>query len=164
MATGYASALSAAVWRNDLAAIVLALIAVVLAAASYRNAVGRRRHDRLVVLEVAAGLAGVVVLGVLVRLVFPAADVAVPLLLAYEVAMIMAAARLEIGLTPATAGSVTDLVVDLGMAEPACCGTPSPKRCGTQPCVSAIGIRTGRVSWTRPASGSIRRSRAAVGR
>lgn len=114
VATGYASALSAAVWRNDLAAIVLALIAVVLAAASYRNAVGRRRHDRLVVLEVAAGLAGVVVLGVLVRLVFPAADVAVPLLLAYEVAMIMAAARLEIGLTPATAGSVTDLVVDLG--------------------------------------------------
>ena len=116
VATGYASALSAAVcWRNHLAAIVLA---------PHRRRPGRSELPECRRsasprppgggAEVAAGLAGVVVLGVLVRLVFPAADVAVPLLLAYEVAMIMAAARLEIGLTPATAGSVTDLVVDLG--------------------------------------------------
>lgn len=114
VAAGYAAALAAPVWRNDLAAIVLALVGLVLAGASYRKATGRRRPDRRVVLEVAAGLATLVVLGALLRTVVPAADVAVALLLAYEAAMILTAVRLLVGLSPTAVGTVADLVVDLG--------------------------------------------------
>lgn len=114
VAAGYAASLPAQLWRNDLAAIVLALGGLVLAGVSYRTATGRRRHDRRVVLEVAAGLAAVLVLGVLLRTVVPAAAVAVALLLAYEAALILAAVRLVVGLAPPVAGTVADLVVDLG--------------------------------------------------
>lgn len=114
VAAGYATAVLAPVWRNDLAAVVLALGGLILAGVSYRKATGRRRHDRRVVLEVAAGMVAVLVVGVLLRAVVPAAAVAVALLLAYEAALILAAVRLVVGLAPPVAGTVADLVVDLG--------------------------------------------------
>lgn len=114
VAAGYAAALLAPLWRNDLAAVVLALGGLVLAGVSYRKATGRRRHDRRVVLEVAAGLAAVLVLGVLLRTAVPAAAVAVALLLAYEAALILAAVRLVVGLAPPVPGTVADLVAELG--------------------------------------------------
>lgn len=111
---GYASALTAPLWRQDVSGVALALTGVGLAVVSFRRASGRRRHDRRIALQVVAVLAGAVVVGAVARVVVPAADAAVALLLAYEAMLIAAAVRLVVGLRPPAAARVADLVIELG--------------------------------------------------
>jgi signal transduction histidine kinase len=115
---GYATAVAVPIWQDDATSLILALLAVLVAGAGLRRARARRRRTRQIACAVGCGLAGVVLLGSAARLAVPGGAAVLPSLLAYEAALIAAAAVLWSGLRPAGVGAVTDLVVELGADQP----------------------------------------------
>jgi len=111
---GYAVAVAGPVWRDESASIILAALALVLCVAGLRRAFLRRQRSRQIACGVGAGLAAVLIAGAIARLVVSAGAAALPSLLAYEAALVIAASYLWVGLRPVATATVTDLVIELG--------------------------------------------------
>ena len=116
IAAGYATAVVAAVWRSDVATIVLAAALVAVAARGYVAASGRARRDRLTALQAAAALGAVLVGGAAARIAVPSGDAVDPALLAYEAVLVAIAVGLYARLRGPAVPAVADLVVELGEA------------------------------------------------
>lgn len=119
---GYTAALVSPVWGDDATGLVVGGVALGAALAGLRRARVRRQRSRQLACTVGAGLAAVVVFGAVGRLAVPAAAAALPSLLAYEAALVVAAGSLWWGLRPVAVSVVTDLVVDLGGNQSAALG------------------------------------------
>lgn len=115
---GYAAAVLYPVWHDEVAAIVLAALLVVLSVHQYVHAVGRYRRARRVALAAATALGALFAGEVIVRWVFPVGTTDSILLLVYEVTLGVIAVGLTAGLRSAwwERAAVTDLVVELGEA------------------------------------------------
>ena len=111
----YGASVVPAIWTNEVSTIVLAVLFLAVTALGYARSVGPDRRARLVSLEACAGLSAVIVASAVTRLTVPNPDVGTVALLAYEVTLCAAAARLTAGLIAAPT-AVTDLVVELGEA------------------------------------------------
>jgi signal transduction histidine kinase len=112
---GYAAALAAPVWDDELASIAAAVIVVVLLFRRYATAAGRVRLARGYALGAGAALAAVVAGSALVRLALPAGDSDELVLAVYELVLVVVAWWLALAVVrqPWEAVPVTDLVVDL---------------------------------------------------
>jgi hypothetical protein len=100
-------------WRDDATSLVAGSIALAVSAAGLHRTRRRRQHTRQVACGVGAGLATVVLLAAVAHLIWPV-EAALPSLLAYEAALVVAVGALWAGLRPAGVTAVTDLVVELG--------------------------------------------------
>ena len=109
---GYAAAV-VPFWRDDATSLVAGSIALAVSAAGLHRTRRRRQHTRQVAGGVGAGLATVVLLAAVAHLIWPV-EAALPSLLAYEAALVVAVGALWAGLRPAGVTAVTDLVVELG--------------------------------------------------
>ncbi len=116
IAAGYATAVVAAVWRSDVATIVLAAMLVAVAARGYVAASGRARRDRLTALQASVALGAVLVGGAAARIAVPSGDAVDPALLAYEAVLVAIAVGLYARLRGPAVPAVADLVVELGEA------------------------------------------------
>ena len=110
---GYAAAVSSPIWRDQATSLVAGTVALGVSVAGLRRARTGRQRTRQIAGEVGAGLAAVVLLAAVAGLAWPAAS-ALPSLLAYEAALVVAVGTLWAGLRPAAVAAVTDLVVELG--------------------------------------------------
>jgi signal transduction histidine kinase len=111
---GYTAAVVGPVWGDDATGLVVGSVALGVAFGGFRRALVRRLRSRQLACMVGAGVSAVVVLGSVARLAVPAGTAALPSLLAYEAALVVAAGFLWWGLRPVGVGAVTDLVVELG--------------------------------------------------
>ena len=116
---GYTAAVVSPVWDDDTTGLVVGGVALGVALGGLRRARVRRQRSRQLACAVGAGLAAVVVLGAIARLGVPAGAAALPSLLAYEAALVIATGSLWFGLRPVGVNAVTDLVVELGGSPPA---------------------------------------------
>jgi len=114
VAIGYLLAVVSPLWRNESSAVVLAAAALCLCVAGLRSASVRRRRSRLIACGVGAVLAAVLMAGAITRLAATAGSAALPSLLVYEAALVIAAGCVAFGLRPARRAAVTDLVIELG--------------------------------------------------
>lgn len=117
---GYATALVPDVWRDPRAVAVLAtaLVGVVLwRRAEVVQEAGRLRRQVRVALMASAAYGIVVVTGEVMRAAVPGHRAVVPMLIAYEVALVGIAALLVAGLRAPPVARVADLVVELGDGE-----------------------------------------------
>ena len=116
VAVGYAAALVTAVWRSEVATIVLAALLVAVAARDYVGAAGRERRLRLAALRATTLLAAVLAGIAVIRLGRPTAAVTAGTLHVYEATLCALAVGLLIGLLRPSweRADVTDLVVELG--------------------------------------------------
>ena len=114
IAGGYAAAIAAPVWRDDVATIVLAAALVAVAARGYVVAAGRARRDRLTALQAAVALGAVLIGGAAARLAVPSGDAVDPALLAYQTVLFAVAIGLYARLRRPEASALADLVVELG--------------------------------------------------
>jgi signal transduction histidine kinase len=115
--TGYAVAILYPIWRNEVAAIVLATLLPALSVHQYVRAVGRYRRAQRVALSAATALGSLLAAQAVLRLVSsPPGTRSGTLLLAYEVTLCAIAVALAVGLLSAwwERAAVTDLVVELG--------------------------------------------------
>jgi signal transduction histidine kinase len=112
---GYGAALVTAVWRSEVATIVLAVLLAAVALYGYVIAVGPERRARLLGVQASAGLAAVLAADAIARLAAPAGGADEATLLVYEVALGVGAVALLVGLLRGRweRGAVTDLVVEL---------------------------------------------------
>ncbi|TMK87430.1 MAG: hypothetical protein E6G44_00045, partial [Actinobacteria bacterium] len=115
---GYAAAIVTAVWRSEVATIVLAALLVAVSARQYLGTVGRARRARLAALAAASGFSFVLMGYAIARLAVPAAAVSGSSILAYQVTICAIAIGLLAGLLSPSweRSAVTDLVVELGEA------------------------------------------------
>ena len=114
---GYVAAVVTPVWRNEIAAIVLAALLVALAATGYASAVGRARRARFYGLAATVFLATVFAATSAMRLAVPTSGaVQDATLLASQTAVCVLAIALLAALlrAPWERAPVTDLVVELG--------------------------------------------------
>ena len=81
---GYAAALVAPLWRNNVATIVISAALLAVSARDYAHAVGRRRRARVYALRATAAVSLVLGGTALVRLMVPAAEIRISSLMAYE--------------------------------------------------------------------------------
>jgi hypothetical protein len=109
----YAAAVFSPIWRDQATSLVAGAVALGVSLAGLRRARTRRQRTRQIAGEVGAGLAAVVLLAAVAGLAWPA-ESALPSLLAYEAALVVAVGTLWAGLRPAGVTAVTDLVVELG--------------------------------------------------
>lgn len=114
VSAGYVVAVATPLWRNESTSIGVAAAGLCLSAVAIRTATARRQRTRQIAARVGAALTVVLIAGGVARLVVPAGAAALPSLLGYEAALVVAAVALMIGLRPAGATAVTDLVVELG--------------------------------------------------
>jgi signal transduction histidine kinase len=114
----YVFALLRPVWQSEVATIVLSALVVGVSLREYLTAVGRSRRARLLGLRATAGLGLLLAGEAALRLSVPVGELAGPLLLAYEVALMGLAVALLVGLLVGSweRAAVTDLVVELGEA------------------------------------------------
>jgi signal transduction histidine kinase len=140
---GYLAAATAA-WRVDLVAVTLAVTVVTVVALDHAHRAGPARRYSRVALIASGILAAAVIAGAAARLVVPAGNAVVALLLAYEVAVIAVAVRLAVTPRPASGPEVTDLVIELG-------GTPSDAL--RDALARALGDRRLRVGYWSPEAG-----------
>ncbi len=115
---GYGAALVAAVWRSEVATIVLSVLLVAVAVVVHTRAVGRERRASGYALRATAFLAVVLAGTAGIRLALPTQVVTDATLLAYEAALCLLGGVLLTGLVraPWERAPVTDLVVELGEA------------------------------------------------
>lgn len=114
---GYAVALVPPLWDSGVAAFLFSTLIIGVAALEYVHAVGPQRRARVLALSAAAAFGAVLSAGAAARLLFPPADFAFPALFAYQIALVVIAAGLLVGLlTFSERPEVTDLVVELGAA------------------------------------------------
>ena len=111
---GYAAALAAPIWRNELASVGLAVALVAVAGRRWATGTGRARRDRRTAFAASAVLAGSVVAYVGVTGAVPSGDAVEPMLLVYQVALCVVAVILAVRLAAPSAAAVADLVVELG--------------------------------------------------
>jgi signal transduction histidine kinase len=123
-AVGYGAALVTPVWRSEVATIVLAALLAAVAFYGYASAVGPERRARLLGMQAAGGLAGVLAGNALARLAAPAGGADEATLLAYEIALSTGAVALLLRLLRGgwERAAVTDLVVELSESRPATLG------------------------------------------
>ena len=116
VAVGYGAALVPAVWRSEVATIVLSSLLVGVAGAVHAGAVGRQRRASGYALRATTFLAIVLAGTAGVRLAVPTQVATDATLLAYQAALCVLAAALLAGLarTPWEQAPVTDLVLELG--------------------------------------------------
>ena len=115
---GYAAAVVPAVWRSEVATIVLAVLLIAVAVAVHVGALGRERRAGRYALSAMAILALVLTGAAAARLAVPTHATTDATLLAYEVTLCVLAAALLAGLVwrPWERAPMTDLVVELGSA------------------------------------------------
>lgn len=125
---GYASALIAPLWRNNVATILISAALLAVSARDYTRAVGEARRARLFAFRATAAVSLVIGGTALVWLIVPEAQIRISSLLAYEttallvyeLTLIVVAGALLRGLlsAPWEQTAVADLVVELGEARP----------------------------------------------
>jgi len=125
---GYASALIAQLWRNNVATILISAALLAVSARDYTRAVGEARRARLFAFRATAAVSLVIGGTALVWLIVPEAQIRISSLLAYEttallvyeLTLIVVAGALLRGLlsAPWEQTAVADLVVELGEARP----------------------------------------------
>lgn len=111
---GYGAALTLPLWQSDFALAGVTLGLVLVLARGLVRPRGRAGRHRLVALRAGAGLATVLLLGALARLLLPSGVAVVPVLLLYELSVCSVAVALVLVLRGPRVGVVTDLVVELG--------------------------------------------------
>jgi two-component sensor histidine kinase len=111
---GYPAAAVPPIWHGEVSTVALGGLAAGVSVAGLWQARVRGRRSRRIASGIGAGLSAVVVLGAVARLTLPPGSAGLPSLLAYEVALVVAAGFLWAGLRPVGVTAVTDLVVDLG--------------------------------------------------
>jgi signal transduction histidine kinase len=116
VAVAYGAALVTAVWRSEVATIVLAALLAAVAFHGYAGAIGYERRARLLGMQAACGLAAVLAGNAVARLAAPAGGADEATLLIYEIALSVGAMALLAGLLRGgwERPAVTDLVVELG--------------------------------------------------
>ncbi len=117
VAVGYIASI-AALWRSEIATLVLAALMVAISARGYLRSVGRFRRARLLALWATIALSAVLAGYAAFRLMLPPASLSGPFVLAYQGTLIAIAVGLLVGLLSASweRSAVTDLVVELGEA------------------------------------------------
>lgn len=111
---GYAAAVAAPIWRNDVASVVLAVALVAVAGHRWATGTGRARRDRKAAFAASAVFASSVFAYVIVTGAVQSGDAVEPMLLAYQVALCAVAVMLTVRLTAPSAAAVADLVVEIG--------------------------------------------------
>lgn len=114
VAVAYAGAVVAPIWRNDVAAVLLAAAFVGVAGYRWATGTGPARRDRRAAFAGTAIFASAVVGYVTVSRAVPSGDAVEPMLLVYEVALCAVAVVLAARLAAPSAATVADLVVELG--------------------------------------------------
>jgi signal transduction histidine kinase len=111
---GYAAAVAAPIWRDNIASVVLAVALVGVAGYRWATSSGRARADRRTALAASAVFASSVVAHVLVTGAVPSGDAVEPMLLTYQLALCVVGVMLTVRLSTPSAAAVADLVVELG--------------------------------------------------
>jgi signal transduction histidine kinase len=110
---GYAAAVSTTIWRNEPAAVVLAIALVAVTWHRWAMGAGRARRERRTALAASVIFASSIVAYVGVTSAVPSGAAVEPLLLAYEIALCVVAVMLAVRLVAPSAAAVADLVVEL---------------------------------------------------
>jgi signal transduction histidine kinase len=110
---GYAAALVPSWWRSESVLVLAAAMLVGLLGRSLFRAGVRDRRHRAAAATAGAAIASVTVAGATARQVWPGGTAVLPALLAYEVALVLAAVVLVSALRRSGTPEVTDLVVEL---------------------------------------------------
>jgi signal transduction histidine kinase len=110
---GYAASSVPDIWRNETGLVTLAVVLVVLLGLAYARAERRDRRFRAAAMWAGIALAGVTIAGSAARQAWPGGAAVLPVLLAFEVALILVTVGLVTVLRRTVTPVVMDLVVDL---------------------------------------------------
>jgi signal transduction histidine kinase len=118
IAGGYALSAVRPIWQSGIATIVLAVVVAGVSLLDYRRSVGRSRRARRLALRATMALGLLLAVEAAIRLGTPRGRATEPLLLAFDIGLIVLAIGLLAGLLAGAweRAAVTDLVVELGEA------------------------------------------------